>query len=42
MMRNVTCIRATSKVHLMEPFGGDGARSRSGSWTTLGRWAHLQ
>ena len=42
MMRNVTCIKATTKVHLMEPLGGDGALSRDGSWIALGRWAYLQ
>ena len=42
MMRNVTCIKATAKVHLMESLGGDGALSRGGSWMALGRWAYLQ
>ena len=42
MMRNVTCMKTTTKVYPIQPLGREGARSRSGSWTTLGRWAHLQ
>ena len=39
MMRNVTCIKTTTKGQLLKPLSGDGSRSRGGSWMTLGRWA---